>query len=267
MAAPAQRADLDTIRSMELRPAGPGRRIAIGLVAATGALLAPAVVAASDAPKELEQISASLRAGEISAALALCDAVPRRWYDLSARLPTGMSRTPQPGKYATLYSRCAVASLRGGDIAVASWRWQMAQVFDARLAMSVAVELGAFGELPAARHAGDRLPTASLAESKRWRELDTWLLGAPDDAFRPNVNDHSRFRLRGGFKCRLGLEAILGGDGKLREPVVVERQSCVLDQVSVVLDALGRRRYPAVRDERGAAQEVAYRLLLSERGE
>lgn len=223
--------------------------------------------AAPSAPKEHARIAADLESGRIAEAQEWCLEQPRRMYDLVARLPYGASRPPQAGIYADLFARCAVVSLRAGDPEEAAWRWAVAHVFEAGVAREAATTLGALADLPAARRAGDALPTLAVVEKRAWREVESWMLGAPDDVFRPSVTGRSRLSLRGGFQCTLAIEAILGPSGRLRDPAVVSRDRCVATQVAIILDALGRRPYPTAKSETGEPIAVAYLLTLAERVE
>jgi hypothetical protein len=235
-----------------------------------GALLGVTLVvalrplAAAATPKDLEKISDDLRHGRIAEAQKLCAGLPRSMYDLAARLPYNSSRVPQPSVYADVFAHCAVASLRAGDQAEASWRWSSAFAFDARTATSSALALGGFSELPAVRRAGEGLPERRVSEIRDWREVETWILGALKTDFSPDTpgRDRSRLNLRGGFKCELVLEAILGHDGRLRAPVLVAHEHCVLDQAMVILDELGRRPYEPVKSGAGEPIDVGYQLTL-----
>ncbi|MGH7335953.1 MAG: hypothetical protein ACREI7_00120 [Myxococcota bacterium] len=225
---------------------------------------------AATEPKELAEISGDLKAGKVAEAQKLCAVLPRRWYEVTARLPYGASRAPQPGLYADLFARCAVASLRAGDAAQASWRWHSAHAFDPKMATTSARALGALAELPVARQTAQGLPGLAVQESKDWHEVERWMVGPTPqaDLSAPPLlgprRDRSRLSLRGGFQCKFGLEAILGRDGKLREPVVVSHEQCVPAQVLVILDALGERRYELARAESGEPIDVAYRLTLGD---
>jgi hypothetical protein len=243
------------------------RRVTALLAFAGAAAMPTSAVSES---KELAKITAELKAGKIAEAQALCAELPQRMYDVTARLPYGTSRPPQPGLYADLFARCAVAALRAGDAEQASWRWHSAHAFDASVARSSAETLAALAELPTVRRVGQDLPGLMVEESKDWHELDKWLVGAPPPAatgpppFGGPVRDRSRLSLRGGFKCQLRLEAILDRSGRLRDPALLSFEHCVPTQVLVILDALGERQYERARAASGEPIDVAYRLTLAD---
>lgn len=240
-----------------------------GLALVLGAL--PARLAAQS-EKDLDKISKHLRAGAVDEAQKACALLPQRWFDLTERLPYGTQRTPQPGLHADLFARCAVSSLRAGDTEQASWRWHAAHAFDPKTALASATELEAQTQLPAVRRIGQGLPALMVAEKKDWHEADLWMAEAPSQLTAPSSplrqlgppRDRAKLSLRGGFKCQIELEAILGRNGRLREPAVARIESCVPTQVLVVLDALGERRYERARAESGEPIDVAYRLQLGD---
>lgn len=228
----------------------------------------PACVAAET--KELKQISAHLKDGNAGEAQKICAALPRRMYDVAARLPYGTSRPPDPGAHADLFARCAVAALRAGDAALASWRWHAAHAFDPKVAASSAATLGALDGLPAVRRAGQGLPPLMVGESKDWHEAERWIADAPRPGWQPAPlpigpqRDRAKLSLRGGFKCKFVLEAILGREGRLREPTLLSAEQCVTTQVTVLLDALGERGFEPARSESGEPIDVTYRLQLGD---
>ena len=223
------------------------------------ALVLPAVVSAAD--KDLAKISAALEAGNVAEAQKICAATPRRMYDFTARMPYGTSRPPQPELYADLFARCAVASLRAGDTAEASWRWHAAQAFDRAMASSSATALDAIGELPSLRRAGQGLPPVGLVAQGKGDVVQQGFQGTPPK-LQPGA-DLPGLSLRGGFKCNVGLELVLGADGRLGEPIVDSHDSCVPVQVLVILDSLGQWRFEPARSEAGEPIEVTYYLTLN----
>ncbi len=228
-------------------------------------LAAPVLAESQKYQRDLDEISVDVRAGDAAAAEKVCTELPERLCKMTLRLPANVVRPTSSEFLAELLARCAVAALREGDEALASWRWHAAQAFSPNVAAATAKEMGAYAELPRPRRRGegvsDLVKMSPLGLPSGVPESST--LQPPKPISTPPMVDLSS---HGGSACRVIIETLLGPDGRPRQPALVANSPCNPLQAFEFFEVLGTWRFEPARDQNGDPIEVSYTLTATAGG-
>ena len=210
-------------------------------------------------PKDLEAITAAVRARDWTAATSACERTSATVWkkDLGQRVPSAF--------YAELFGRCAAAASGAGDEDRASWFWHAAHIFDAKIADGIGEQLAGFAALPVLRTGRHFGPAAVAWEKDRRVEspngemfegVRAGRIGGP----MPDVGLVTKL-LRPGHKMAAYFEVVVGADGRAREPVLVEVSNTSPNQVFVILQAVRDWTYePAKRDGHPVASVAVFHV-------
>lgn len=143
----------------------------------------------------------------------------------------------------------AVAAAMAGQTRLARWHWQVAQILTSR---PPELDLGPFGERAAfLADVRPRNPDEPPPGARSWdevKELEVKALRSPHP-------DYSRESRRVGIQARLTFGVILGGDGKLSEPCVYDKQDMAVFYYPILVALPEWEFEPLVFDGRPTAAE------------
>lgn len=143
----------------------------------------------------------------------------------------------------------AVAAAMSGQTRLARWHWQVAQILTSQ---PPELDLGPFGDRAAfLADVRPRQPDERPPGTRSWEEVKDIEIKAVTIP----LPVYSRETSRAGIQARLTLSVILGDDGKLSEPHVVDKQDMAVFYYPILVALPEWEFEPLVFDGRPAAAE------------
>jgi hypothetical protein len=230
-------------------------RKTLALRIAVASLLVPTLCRANAGGDSLEQLSAAIQSADWRAAAATC----AKLTDSESR---AAGRADYPAsRYAVLAARCAASAAATGDSPASEWWWYTALAMDAHAATAEAAHLAT---APAFHPEAPRSPTppdAQLAATQVRLADGSVAMGTVAHRLGPAKPPHYMFEpIPGVAGYSVDVEAILGADGLLRQPLLVSAHALPL-QAFLTFASLRDWRYePSRVDDRPVATRVAIHL-------
>lgn len=193
--------------------------------------------------EQLERIAEAIRSKTWADAVARCD---KAIDAVSADRPGKPERAEV---LADLLARCTVASGGAGDADSASWLWHSAQVLDSKTASSVGAEFSPGVAAPALRPTvKPDSPSDSFWGPKLHLPDGPLVEGALPQ--RISTSEPHLLAMRG-RNLFFKVQVVVGTDGRLHEPKLLEASSCPAPHAFVILRTLRRWRFEPARGPDG----------------